>query len=612
VGTGIASPIQTYLEELHARYAPLADGQVATYIPELARADPGWFGIAIATTDGHLYEVGDTRQAFTIQSISKPITYGIALEDHGVQGVLATVGVEPSGEAFNAISLAPGTGRPLNPMINAGAIATAGLVEGTSSEDRLARLLAVFSAYAGRPLAIDDAVYRSEKATGHRNRAIAHLLRNFDVLSEDPDVALDLYFRQCSIAVDCRDLAFMAATLASGGVHPRTNDRAVQGQHVESILSIMATCGMYDSAGAWVYNVGMPAKSGVGGGILAVLPGQLGIGVFSPPLDAQGNSARGIAVCRRLSRDLNLHFLRVPRVARSSVRADLTLADVGSKRLRSARERALLDAAPGRVRVFGLQGDLGFASVEAAVRRVTAAVPELETAIVDLTRVTRTDPCAAHMLRAVLVALGEDGRRLALVGTEPHASLRRAIEERLAADEQWGRLVTFPDLDAALEWAENHALDGHGADEASEVPLAEHDVCRGLSPRALALLERRLVPRHFSPNELIVRAGDPADTIYLLVHGRVSVSVEGVAGRRRVATISPGMVFGELAAINRAPRTADVRADTTVRCLALSTADFDRLGAEEPAIKIALLENLLRGVHAMVGRLNAELSAVAR
>ena len=302
----------------------------------------------------------------------------------------------------------------------------------------------------------------------------------------------------------------------------------------------------------------------------------------------------------------------MPRVARSSVRADLTLADVGSKRLRSARERALLDAAPGRVRVFGLQGDLGFASVEAAVRRVTAAVPELETAIVDLTRVTRTDPCAAHLLRAVLVALGEDGRRLALVGTEPHPSLRRAIEERLAADEQWGRLVTFPDLDAALEWAENHALDGRGADEASEVPLAEHDVCRGLSPRALALLERRLVPRHFSANELIVRAGDPADTIYLLVHGRVSVSVEGVAGRRRVATISPGMVFGELAAINRAPRTADVRADTTVRCLALSTADFDRLGAEEPAIKIALLENLLRGVHAMVGRLNAELSAVAR
>jgi len=228
VGTGITSPIQTYLEELHARYAPLTDGQVATYSPELARADPAWFGIAIATTDGHLYEVGDTRQAFTIQSISKPITYGIALEDHGVQGVLATVGVEPSGEAFNAISLAPGTGRPLNPMINAGAIATAGLVEGTSSEDRLARLLSVFSAYAGRPLAIDDAVYRSEKATGHRNRAIAHLLRNFDVLSDDPDVALDLYFRQCSILVDCRDLAVMAATLANGGTNPLSGARAVR------------------------------------------------------------------------------------------------------------------------------------------------------------------------------------------------------------------------------------------------------------------------------------------------------------------------------------------------------------------------------------------------
>ncbi|MGH7893417.1 MAG: glutaminase, partial [Candidatus Binatia bacterium] len=165
----IPSPVQSYLESLHARLASLDDGTVATYIPELAKADPAWFGICLATTDGRVYEVGDTRQPFTIQSISKPFAYGLALEDRGHAAVLAKVGVEPSGEAFNSISLAPGTGCPLNPMINAGAIATTSLIAGHSPADTLERLLAVFSLYAGRPLAIDDEVYRSEKETGHRN-----------------------------------------------------------------------------------------------------------------------------------------------------------------------------------------------------------------------------------------------------------------------------------------------------------------------------------------------------------------------------------------------------------------------------------------------------------
>ena len=192
----IGSPIQAYLERVYARHHGLRRGEVATYIPELGKADPDWFGVSLATTDGRVYEVGDSRQTFTIQSISKPITYGIALEDHGHETVLAKVGVEPTGDAFNSISLHPETGCPLNPMINAGAITTTSLVAGTSAEDRLQRLIGVFSLYAGRALTIDDDVYRSEKETGHRNRAIGHMLRNFDVLTEHPDPALDLYFRQ--------------------------------------------------------------------------------------------------------------------------------------------------------------------------------------------------------------------------------------------------------------------------------------------------------------------------------------------------------------------------------------------------------------------------------
>jgi glutaminase len=292
----IGSPIQALLEALHARFQAVRDGAVADYIPELTKADPEWFAICLATTDGRLYEVGDSRQGFTIQSISKPLTYGLALEDRGLDAVLARIGVEPTGDAFNSISLAPDTGRPLNPMINAGAIAAASLVAGHSEEDKLARLLAVYGLYAGRPLAVDRRVYESERDTGHRNRAIGHMLRNFGILDGDPEPALDLDFRQCSIEIDCRDLALIGATLANGGVNPVTGERALRAEYVENVLSVMTTCGMYDFAGEWVYSVGMPAKSGVGGGVLAVLPGQLGIGVF-PPASTRAATACAASAC---------------------------------------------------------------------------------------------------------------------------------------------------------------------------------------------------------------------------------------------------------------------------------------------------------------------------
>ena len=217
-----SSPVVDYLQQLHREHAGVTEGKVATYIPELAKADPKWFGICLVTANGAVYEAGDTRQPFTIQSISKPFVYGLALEDNGRAPVFEKVGVEPTGDAFNSISLDPATGRPRNPMINAGAIATAGLIAGKSPETRLKRLLEMFGLYAGRELSLDDAVYRSESETGHRNRAIGHMLRNFDILTSDPTPVVELYFQQCSIAVTCRDLGVMAATLANRGVNPVT------------------------------------------------------------------------------------------------------------------------------------------------------------------------------------------------------------------------------------------------------------------------------------------------------------------------------------------------------------------------------------------------------
>ncbi len=303
----VASPLQAFLHDLYAKYKPLQAGEPASYIPELAKVDPDAFAIAIVTVDGQVFQVGECEKLFTIQSASKPFVHGLTLEDCGRDAVLGRVGVEPTGDAFNAIILDETSGRPHNPMVNAGAIATAGLVKGNGPTDKLNRLMAMLQRYAGRDLHVDMSVYTSERATGHRNRAIAHLMLNFGVVDENIDEMLDLYFKQCSVMVNCHDLAVMGATLANNGVNPITGERGLNSEYIKDILSVMYTCGMYDYSGAWAYRVGLPAKSGVGGGIVAVVPKLLGIGVFSPRVDPRGNSVRGVKVCEDLSSHFGFH-----------------------------------------------------------------------------------------------------------------------------------------------------------------------------------------------------------------------------------------------------------------------------------------------------------------
>ncbi|MGE3638325.1 MAG: glutaminase A [Pirellulales bacterium] len=301
------APFRSTLNDLHAKYRGNMEGKVADYIPELALADPNWFAISVVTVDGQSYDVGDHEQIFSIQSVSKPFMFGLALDDHGREEVLSKVGVEPTGEAFNAIVLDEVSNRPFNPLVNAGAIATADLVRGKDFADRIKRTLAMFGRYIGREVYIDNAIFLSERTTGHRNRAISHLMLNFGMVSEQIPDSLELYFQQCSIMVNAHDLAVMGATLANAGVNPVTKERAIERRYVKDVLSIMLTCGMYDYAGEWAYRVGLPAKSGVGGGICAVVPGRAGIGIFSPLLDARGNSVRGIKVCEELSQRFGLH-----------------------------------------------------------------------------------------------------------------------------------------------------------------------------------------------------------------------------------------------------------------------------------------------------------------
>ncbi|WP_088891865.1 glutaminase A [Leptolyngbya ohadii] len=300
--------LPSVLEELHTQHQSLRSGKIADYIPELAKANPDWFSICVTTVDGQQFAVGDAEQRFTIQSISKVFVYGLALEDHGRDRVLAKVGVEPTGDAFNAIVLDEQSKRPYNPMVNAGAIATTSLIKGHGATDRLNRMLAMFERYVGHEPYLDMPTFMSERTTGHRNRAMAHLMLNFGMIDEKIDEALDLYFQQCSLLVDCRDLSVMAATLANRGVNPLTNVQAVSACYVRDILSVMYTCGMYNFAGEWAYKVGLPAKSGVSGGIIVVVPDRMGIAVFSPLLDARGNSWRGVKVCEELSQRFGLHL----------------------------------------------------------------------------------------------------------------------------------------------------------------------------------------------------------------------------------------------------------------------------------------------------------------
>ncbi len=600
------SPIQRFLRELHSRYASLRDGAIADYIPELTKANPDWFGICIATRDGHLYEVGDTRQPFTIQSISKALCYGLALEDRGEEHMLARIGVEPSGEAFNAISLKPGAGTPFNPMINAGAIATCGQVlpkDGMSRIDRIRRYL---SRCAGESLEIDADVYASESRTGHRNRAIGWMLRNFDIIDEDPAEILETYFQQCSLRVTCADLAVMGATLANQGVNPVTGEHAIQREYVDNILGVMATCGMYDWSGEWLYRVGLPAKSGVGGGILAVLPGQLGIGVFSPPLDAQGNSARGIRVCIDLANELALHLFNPQVVPQPALRLAYNATQVVSRRRLPASAAQALRRYGERIRVLELQGPLVFSTFEPVVRALVRQAPYCRHVILNFQHVATADPVSLRLLSQIRENLEAIGVTLfcTMAGKLTRAMLAAGIPEE----------VIHEDNDSAMEHCEDgllaEILDGSWR-EPEPFALADCDLFLGCDADDLELLHLGLTPRDYSPGEIIIAMGSPADGLLVLLAGKAEVRLprQGNQKGQRLDVLSAGMSFGEMAFLDGAPRSADVIALEPVQCLEFSRAFFDSLEQIRPTLKILLLTRLARQLSNRLRFANVELSA---
>ena len=591
----LSTPLHGLLADLVARHRDDQSGEVATYIPELALADPDWFGVCLVTTEGAVYEVGDSRQPFTIQSISKPLAYALALEKAGLGAVRQRVGVEPSGDAFNSISLQPGSGRPLNPMINAGAIAISCLLYQSLKTNPIEQTLEWFSGFSGHSMSVDEKVYRSESATGHRNRAIAHLLRNFGVVDDPVEDGLDLYFRQCSILVTCYDLAVMGATLANGGVNPVTGKPAMSPRYVDSVLSVMTSCGMYNYAGQWLDDVGVPAKSGVAGGIMAVLPGRMGIGTFSPRLDPQGNSVRSIKVCHELSERFRLHLFSSQRAGRSIIRHQTTLAHRTSSRVRIAEEARRLKSVGEQASVLELQGDLQFSGMEIVQRRAWELLPAVRILLLDFSHVDSLDAATVHGLALLVSRLIAEGRQVVFSGLAPDGRLRNQLEADCRGQSM------YADLDAALEACEESLLSGnpvgHVGPPAGDVALAikELNVAQNLNLEEVQHLKTLLAPHEFEAGHCICRKGDKADQIYFLAKGTVSVRLyRDSTSYQRLAAFGPGSVFGEVAVIDRGTRSADVWTESPVQCFSLSLADFDQLETEYPAMKIKLLQYLLQ------------------
>ncbi|MBO1900703.1 glutaminase A [Leucobacter weissii] len=590
------SPILEYLRRVHADLARLEEGAPysAGRTDALAAPDDtdaaGDFGIALATVDGYVYEVGATAKEFSLHSISKPLSYGLALTDHGFDAVDAKVDVEPSGEAFHELSFGGAGGRPANAMINAGALAVASLLKGSGGRSAIRRIEEHYSLFAGRPLGSNGRVFRTELANSDRNHGLAYLLSSAGVIDGDPTRALETYLRQCAIQVTCRDLAMMAATLANGGTNPVTGAEALGLDAVERVLSVMMTSGMYDDAGDWVASVGMPAKSGVGGGIIAVLPGQAGLAVYSPPLDRHGNSVRGVATCRRISRDMEMHFVRSARAGQSAIRSSGTIDREPSTTRRTEEAAAALAEHGHRAAVVRLTGDLFFAGTESVVRELSGLPREVEWIIVDVRDVDEISRLATMMLAELRRGLAEQGRALVLV--DPDGRLDPAFAD--------GEVPRFATRDRAVAHCEDLLLERYGAAGArpDSVPVVASPALALLGDtdtrRIAALMERH----SFADGDVVRRVGQRFGGVFFILSGAVGITAVDADGTRvRLSTLTAGMTFGDLALGDDDRQETTAKAEGRVEVMVLRADAIEDLERDDPALAVQLWRALARDAY---------------
>lgn len=404
------TPIPFYLQEILDKVRYQDGGAVADYIPPLAAANPSYLGVALCTNTGHLYSAGDDEEEFTMQSISKPFAYALALQELGLEAVREVVGMEPSGEAFNELSINRDDHRPVNPMINAGAMTVTQLINGVDSgvDERVEHIRKYISRLAGRELFVDDETCDSELEHAERNLSLAHMLRNYDIIQDDAHDAVMTYTRQCSIKVNVKDLAVMSATLANGGRQPVTGEQILDADVCRLTQAVMSSAGMYDGAGRWMAEVGIPAKSGVSGGLLGTLPGQLGIATFSPRLNAEGNSVRGVEAFKRLSRDMGLHLMSTDQ----------------RYGIHPIRETEIIND----TLVVRLQGIMNFSAAESILYRIEDYDITADEILLDFSQVTSVNRIGRVMLKEGLRRLRETGLKIGVIDPDER------IKDRIMRD----------------------------------------------------------------------------------------------------------------------------------------------------------------------------------
>ena len=585
----IPLPLDIFLKNIYSNVLLNKSGKTADYIPELSRANPDQFGVALASSDGYIHEIGDSLQEFTIQSISKAFAYSLALELVGEKEVNKIIGVEPSGEAFNSIRF-QNDNRPFNPMINAGAIACTALICSVEKSKAFKKIQKIMSDFAGRNLSLDEKVFQSENATGDRNRAIAWLLKNNKIIKTNVEQSLVTYFKQCSLLVSARDLATMGATLACNGINPVTKKRVISVENALKTMSIMVSSGMYDYSGEWVYRVGFPAKSGVGGGIIAALPSQFGLGTFAPPLDKQGNSVRGIEVCKRISSYYNLHILEIEGNIKDSIVASYNLQNIRSSTERKEKNIKILEKFGAKAHVYELAGSINFMAVDYIVRRLQE-LDKKEFIILSMRKVSQLSSGADKLLDAFIQTLNSLSTKIIFSDIEFNSQTWNKIFGSLGnMDDNKTRL--FENNNEAIRWVEDFLIQKYSTDEKvnKNENLKEQFLFKALSNSDLDFLKERMIEKKFKKNVKIISKGDEADGIYFLQSGKVDIAINV---KQSITTLNAGTCFGEFALIEpKSKRSANVTTLTECTCFYLPLKILDSIQQSRKKIIETLLKNL--------------------
>lgn len=640
------SPLHRYLSEMLENLRPMTSGTVNPVTEVATSPDINKVGLTITTVNGHQYSSGDTDHKFAIQSIAKVFAYGLALDDLGPTEVGKKVDVEPSGDPFNEISLQQNTGRPANPMINAGAIATVGLIKGKGGTDRITRISRHMKLAAeGSPgdLDINRTVYHAENIGGHRNRALAWLLRSFEIIDSDPEPVVQDYFLECSTDITTENLSMMAATLANKGVNPVTGREVFSEETTRQVLAVMMTCGMYDAAGNWMIDIGLPAKSGVDGGIMVVVPGQLGIGVYSAPLDNHGNSVRGAAAIRRVTRDLGLHYADAAPLGGSTLRAHYSLADASLGVVRSTELSRITSQFGDRCQILEVSGDLGFAETETMARTIVEMEEDVSMVIIDFQGVDDYGRAAILMLASLTSSWRDNGKDIIFIdwgeslveSLLEYTSVRDDLylpdprEKAKAAsagqiDLPWdaesieaeitGEFRLFDNRSAALEWAElrlaqRYAREILQTDDSPREPETA-PVFEFLNDRDVNELSGYMELRSYTADTVIRRVGQPFGGLYFVRSGRVELAAEGQGDARyRHVYLSPGTTFGEFALSYTGRQLTTIRAVDDVEVLVLSAQKIASIEKTNPQLAIRLWTAIAREAYTVLEQSSREAGA---